>query len=431
MTKLSSEIKYRLLLAISQEISRSLDLPDVLKHLVAYVRTAVGYDAAGIFVLNRRVSITADAGANLIAGMATVGFAADPNPDDEMLGSGKGIVGHVILTGETVIAPDVGRDPRYVCGRQSTRSEIAVPITSNTRVIGALNLESDSFDAYSSEDAELLEFFATAAALAIEKAMLHHQALETERLRHQLDIAREVQTCLLPGRPPSVSGYDIAGVCLSSLEIGGDYFDYLPFRDGRLGLVIADVSGKGVPAALIMATFRAALRTEIRREHNIPRVLGEVNGILRHSMGSSRFVTAVCGVLDPRDGSMTYVNCGHNPPVLLRADGTRTLLDHGVGALGLFRGAPPDTATVMLAPEDVLVFYTDGVVETWDSHDNDYGLPRLEQVVRQSADLDAGAVIDRIVASTQAFTGRTSYDDDFTVMIVRRTDGASRAHPQA
>ena len=431
MTKLSSEIKYRLLLAISEEISRSLDLPDVLKHLVAYVRTAVGYDAAGIFVLNRRVSITADAGANLIAGMATVGFAADPNPDDEMLGSGKGIVGHVILTGETVIAPDVGRDPRYVCGRQSTRSEIAVPITSNTRVIGALNLESDSFDAYSSEDAELLEFFATAAALAIEKAMLHHQALETERLRHQLDIAREVQTCLLPGRPPSVSGYDIAGVCLSSLEIGGDYFDYLPFRDGRLGLVIADVSGKGVPAALIMATFRAALRTEIRREHNIPRVLGEVNGILRHSMGSSRFVTAVCGVLDPRDGSMTYVNCGHNPPVLLRADGTRTLLDHGVGALGLFRGAPPDTATVMLAPEDVLVFYTDGVVETWDSHDNDYGLPRLEQVVRQSADLDAGAVIDRIVASTQAFTGRTSYDDDFTVMIVRRTDGASRAHPQA
>ena len=148
-------------------------------------------------------------------------------------------------------------------------------------------------------------------------------------------------------------------------------------------------------------------------------------------MGSSRFVTAVCGVLDPRDGSMTYVNCGHNPPVLLRADGTRTLLDHGVGALGLFRGAPPDTATVMLAPDDVLVFYTDGVVETWDSHDNDYGLPRLEQVVRQSADLDAGAVIDRIVASTRAFTGRTSYDDDFTVMIVRRTGGASPTHPRA
>jgi serine phosphatase RsbU (regulator of sigma subunit) len=109
----------------------------------------------------------------------------------------------------------------------------------------------------------------------------------------------------------------------------------------------------------------------------------------------------------------------------------RETLDHGVGALGLFRGAPPDTATVKLAPDDVLVFYTDGVVETWDSHDNDYGLPRLEQVVRQSAGLDASAVIDRVVASTQAFTGRTSYDDDFTVMIVRRTDGASRAHPPA
>jgi len=428
MTKLSTETRYRLLLAISQEISRSLDLPDVLHHLVAYLRTAVGYDAAGIFVLNRRELITPGARGNLIAGMSTVGFASDRDPSDPMLRSGKGIVGHVIRTGETVIAPDVSRDPRYINGRPATRSEMAVPIISNTQVIGALNIESDRLDAYSADDAELLEFFATAAALAIEKAMLHAQALETERFRQQLDIAREVQACLLPGSPPSVPGYDIAGLCLSSLEIGGDYFDYIPFRDGRLGLVVADVSGKGVPAALIMATFRAALRTNIRREHDIPRVLGEVNRMLRQSMGLSRFVTAVCGVLDPRDGSMTYVNCGHNPPVLLRADGTRTLLESRFGALGMFPGAPPDTATVTLAPDDVLVLYTDGVVDTWDSHDNDYGLPRLEEVVRQSAGLAARTVIDRIVESTQAFAGGRTYDDDFTVMVVQRTAGASPPH---
>ena len=427
MTKLTTETKYRLLLAISQEISRSLDLQDVLQHLVAYVGSAVGYDAAGIFVLNRRVSISPRSGGNLIAGMATVGFSQDPNPDDQMLSSGKGIVGHVIRTGDTVVTPDVSRDPRYVCGRQSTRSEVAVPIVSNMQVIGALNLESDRLDAYTPEDAELLEFFATAAALAIEKAILHVQALETDRFRQQLDIAREVQTCLLPGSPPSVPGYDIAGLCLSSLEIGGDYFDYIRFRDGRLGLVVADVSGKGVPAALIMATFRAALRTEARREHNIPRVIGEVNRVLRQSMEASRFVTAVYGVLDPGAGSLTYVNCGHNPPVLLSADGTRTLLNHGVSALGMFRGAPPDTETVTLAPGDVLVLYTDGVIETWDSHDDDYGLPRLETLVRQSAGLDAHTIIDRVVASTQAFTGRSHYDDDFTLMVVRRTAGTSPA----
>jgi sigma-B regulation protein RsbU (phosphoserine phosphatase) len=124
---------------------------------------------------------------------------------------------------------------------------------------------------------------------------------------------------------------------------------------------------------------------------------------------------------------VTYVNCGHNPPVLLRADGTRTLLDHGVSALGLFRGAPPDTATVTLAPDDVLVLYTDGVVEIWDSDDNDFGLARLEEVVRQCTGLDARSVIDRIVSTTQAFTGRAHYDDDFTVMVVRRQAGASSA----
>ncbi len=420
MTKLSTETKYRLLLELSREISRSLDLPDVLQHLVAYVRTAVDYDAAGIFVLNRRVLTTPGARENLIAGMAMVGFEPDPHREDPMLRSGKGIIGHVIKVGETVVAPDVSRNRRYVCGRPATRSEIAVPIISNAQVVGALNLESDRLDAYSAADAELLEFFATAAAIAIEKAMLHRQALENARLRHQLDIAREVQACLLPDNPPHVPGYDIAGVCLSSLEIGGDYFDYVPFSDGRLGLVVADVSGKGVPAALIMATFRAALRTEIQREHDILRMLGTVNRILGQSMEPSRFVTTVVGVLDPRDGSVSYVNCGHNPPMLLRADGTRTLLEHGVAALGMFRGAPPATATVALAPDDVLVLYTDGVVETWDSHDNEYGVARLEEAVRDSAGRDAKTVIDRIVASTQAFTGHTNYEDDFTVMVVRR-----------
>jgi len=431
MTKLSTETKYRLLLAISQEISRSLDLSDVLRHLIAYARTAVGYDAAGIFVLNRHVGLGRHGSQNVIAGMATVGFTADPDSDDEMLRSGKGIIGHTIRTGETVLAADVSLDPRYINGRPATRSELAVPIVSNAQVIGALNLESDRLDAFSAEDAELLEFFATAAALAIEKAMLHARALETERLRHQLDIAKEVQTCLLPEKPPVVPGYDIAGLCLASLEIGGDYFDYVPFRDGRLALVVADVSGKGVPAALIMATFRAALRTEIRRDHDIPRVLGEVNRILRHSMDTSRFVTAVCGVLDPAAGTMTYVNCGHNPPLLLRADGTRALLDHHVTALGMLRAAPPDTATVTLAPDDVLLLYTDGVVDTWDANDNDYGLARLEQGVRESAGLDAATIIKRVVASTQSFTGRTSYDDDFTVVAVRRLADAPAARHQA
>jgi hypothetical protein len=219
-----------------------------------------------------------------------------------MLRSGKGIIGHVVHTGEVVSAPDVRLDPRYVAGRQETRSELAVPIVSEAGVIGCLNVESDRLSAFSPADAELLQFFASAAALSIQKALLHRQVLEKQRIEAQLKVAHEVQSGLLPGAPPELPGYDIAAVNLPTWAIGGDYYDYVPLDGGRLGVVIADVSGKGIPAALIMATFRAALRTEIRRHAEMPEVAAQLNRVVLESRDASRFVTAVCGVLDVASG---------------------------------------------------------------------------------------------------------------------------------
>ena len=143
------------------------------------------------------------------------------------------------------------------------------PSSSEAGVIGCLNVESDREAAFSAEDAELLEFFASSAAVSIEKALLHRQVLEKQRIEDQLKVAREVQSGLLPGAPPRLAGYDIAAVALPTWAIGGDYYDYVPLGEGRLGLVVADVSGKGIPAALIMATFRAALRAEMRRHADL------------------------------------------------------------------------------------------------------------------------------------------------------------------
>jgi sigma-B regulation protein RsbU (phosphoserine phosphatase) len=176
--------------------------------------------------------------------VARVGFGA-PRQDDAMLRSAEGIVGHVIRSGETVLANDVARDPRYLVGRPQTRAELAVPIVSNGRVVGALNLEADQVGAFTAADAEVLEFFASVAALSIEKVVLHHERLEKQRMEHQLGLAREVQKGLLPAALPSLPGDDVAAVQLPTWTIGGDYYDYIPQPDGRLGLVIADVSGKG------------------------------------------------------------------------------------------------------------------------------------------------------------------------------------------
>jgi sigma-B regulation protein RsbU (phosphoserine phosphatase) len=393
---LPSELRYRLLLELSQRISRTLDLQVVLDDLLQVLRSAVAYDAAGVFVLNQAVPIVRRTDPNLIAGMAQVGFD-DPPVDDPMLRSGKGIIGHVIHTGETVNAPDVRVDSRYVAGRAATRSELAVPIVSEAGTIGCLNVESDRPSFFTAADAELVQFFASAAALSIGKALLHRQVLDKQRLEDQLSVAHEVQSGLLPAAPPDLPGYDIAAVNLPSHAIGGDYYDYVPLDGDRLGLAVADVSGKGIPAALIMATFRAALRTEMRRRARLPSVAAQLNGAVLEFRDAARYVTAVCGVLEASGGRVTYVNCGHNPPLLLHRQGGREMLRRGGAALGLFAGERFQEGTVSLGPGDCLVLYTDGVVEPTDAFDAEFGVDRLEAAIRAVGDRPAREALRSVI----------------------------------
>jgi sigma-B regulation protein RsbU (phosphoserine phosphatase) len=363
----------------------------------------------------------------MIAGMATVGFDDTPRDEDPMLRRGEGIIGHVIATGQTVIAPDVRLNPYYVQGKGSTLSEIAVPIVSGGTVIGALNLESDTLDAFSDADVEYLEFFAVAAAISIEKAVVHREMLEKHRIEQQLRIAKDVQLALLPAASPALDGYDIAGTNVPTWEIGGDYFDYLPQPDGRLGVTIADVSGKGVAAALIMATFRAALRAQRVRHMTLDAIAGRLNRILLDSMDRSRFVTAFYGLLEPRTGEFGFTNCGHNPPLLLRAGGTRDLLASGGPALGMWHGATFEPGAAAVLPGDTLVLYTDGVVEVMSPSGEMFGVDRLEDVIRRRRTDSARDLVDAVVEETRAFAGRRGYEDDFTLVILRRDAGPSGA----
>lgn len=414
---LTAERKYHLLLELSQKVSRTLDLEAMLDELIAALRPAIEFDAVGVFVLNRAVPLRPDG--NLIAGMLQIGFDRQA-AGDPMLRSGQGIVGHVIHSGEIVLADDVRRDPRYVAGREATRSELAVPIVSEAGVIGCLNVESDRVAAFSADDAQLLQFFASAAALSIERALLHRQVLEKQRIEVQLSVAREVQFGLLPGAPPALDGYDVAAVNLQTHAIGGDYYDYVPLAAARLGLVVADVSGKGIPAALIMASFRAALRTEMRRQADLRAVAERLNDAVLEFRDAARFVTAFCCVLETESGGLDYVNCGHNPPLLLRGSGARESLQLGGPALGLFERGQFETGTARLGPGDSLVLYTDGVVEPANDADVEFGVERLEAAVRAAAGQPADVALSRVVGATRAFCGREGYEDDFTLVVLNR-----------
>jgi sigma-B regulation protein RsbU (phosphoserine phosphatase) len=423
---LTAEEKYRLLLRISESISGTLDLDEILQHILDALGETVAYDAAGVFVLTREAPMVGRSQSHqVIAGMATRGFPPPRPQDDPMLTLGQGIIGHVIRTGEGIVAPDVRLDRYYVEGRPATLSEVAVPIVLQQRTIGALNLESDSLGAYSEDDVEVLRFFASASAISIEKAILHRQVIERRYIQGQLQIAHDVQSRLLPPRDLELAGYDIAGLSVPTFDIGGDYYDYIPLRDGRLGLVIADVAGKGIPAALIMATFRALLRTSARDTPPVSRVVDQVNQLLAESIGLPAFVTSVYGVLDPATGAFSYANCGHTSPLLLRAGGGVEQLPSSGPCLGVFEAAVYEPRDVVLEPGDLLVFYTDGVVELERDDGSEFGVERLSSLIQDVRDEAAAEIIRATAAATREFAGTDVYQDDFTLLVVRR-DSPSR-----
>jgi sigma-B regulation protein RsbU (phosphoserine phosphatase) len=412
--ELTVEKKFQLMLEISEKISTTLDLDELLGHLIDTVRSIVDYSAAGIYVLRRAGD------QRLIEGMVTRGYDGPNAERDLLLKFGEGVVGHVVESGQGVLVPNVDTEPRYVMARPESRSELAAPITLNERVIGAFNLESDRPNAFTTADAEILHFFANAAAIAIEKAVLHEELVEKKRIESQLEVARQVQASLLPDRPPEVAGFDVAAENLPTWEVGGDYYDFIRFPDGQLGLAVADVAGKGVPAALIMATFRAALRTQVRNDFAIGQIVRKVNHLLWESTSDAQFVTAVYGVLDTTTGRFTYTNAGHNPPMLVRMDGSVEELVHGGPALGVFEVANYEEAIVDVQKGDTLVLYTDGVIEAADADNREFGVKRLQQTMVVGRDLSAFKTVRAVLDATRAFSGTDSFTDDFTLVVVKR-----------
>jgi sigma-B regulation protein RsbU (phosphoserine phosphatase) len=419
--KLTGEQKYQLIRDISHQVRDTLDLDVILEHLLDVLKIVLDYDAAGIFVLNQDlVHERYTSPREMIAGICRRGFDPQFPEEDAMLMHGLGITGFVILNGQSVIVPDVRLDERYIQGRQATLSEIVVPIIVSNRAIGALNLESDRLSAYIDDDIELLQFFADAAAISIQKSMLHRRLLEQELISKQLETASEVQSRLLPQDPPDLPGYDIAGICISADEIGGDYFDYIPLAGQRLGLTIADVSGHGISSALVMSAFRALLRTNARAKSSPAHIAMAINELLPEFTGDHHYVTALYAVLETISGNLTYINCGHPSPLLFRTDGALEKLDRRNAALGIIPGLDFTDHQISIGAGDLLVLYTDGVIELMNRQDEMFGIQRLSQVISENRAIAPAQLIDKIIEAAQDFSSNCEFRDDFTLLILRR-----------
>jgi serine phosphatase RsbU (regulator of sigma subunit) len=413
---LSQEIERRalekgVLLDVTRVLAAPFELEEVVEAIFTALRQVVDFDAAAIYLVSR--------GTDLLEMVSEHGYPEGSESAFD-LQIGQGIVGWVAKAGEAVIVPDVHSDRRYVAARGSTRSEIAAPLIVEGRVIGVFNLESDVVDVYHEGHLELLTAFAAQAAVAVERARTARERVEARRLEKELAIARDIQRSFLPASAPRVPGYDFAGTSISHDQVGGDYYDFIHVSETRLGLAIADVSGKGIPAALLMAGFRMSLLAEIRNEFAIRAVMRKVNQLLHESTERDKFVTAFYGVLDWRNGMLIFSNAGHNPPLLIRADGTTDHLSDGGVALGVLKETHYEERPLAIEHGDVVVLYTDGVSEAEDENNEQFGEDRIEQIVRANPEHSARELTQDIVAAVLDWAGERGLGDDLTLLVMRR-----------
>jgi sigma-B regulation protein RsbU (phosphoserine phosphatase) len=417
---LSTIDKLRMLLDVTKKISRSLDRQEVLNLVMDTLDSVIPYDAAGIFLIECVDKDEAAEGEEQcrFKSEAVRGYDVDELYDLH-LKLGEGLLGTVALSGKPIISNDVRSNPVYVNARDRTRSEMVAPIISNDEVIGCFDLESDELNAYSDDDLEVLLLLASQVAIIIEKVELHEQLIEKKRLEGQLEVARQVQLELLPANDPALAGFDISAYNFPTEEVSGDYYDWVRIYEDQIGIVIADVSGKGVPAAILMAFLRASLRAATHIGYATHISMAKVNYLLWESIERNQFVTAFYGILDASNRTLSFSNAGHNWPLLVKANGETTFIDSGEQPLGMFQHTRYHEYHVVFEPGDVFLLYTDGATEAESPAGEEFGRDRLVEAVKASLDKPAREMIASIQMSVLEWTASAGANDDVTFFVIK------------
>jgi len=345
--------------------------------------------------------------------------------DDPQFQISRSVVERVARKGEPILTSDAQTDDRFSMRRSvkvlGLRSIVCVPLIIKDQISGVVYVDNRlQTGIFTQADLELLTAIASSAAIAIENARLHQVAVEKGRMERELQVAREVQASLLPRETPQVAGWEFAARWQPAREVAGDYYDFIPLSEGQLGLVIADVSDKGMPAALFMALTRSIVRASVGRAPSPADGIAHANRLICGDATSGMFVTLFYALLNPLAGKITYVNAGHNPPLLYRTDQDQlTKLTRTGMALGVVADSAFEERTLHLNSGDFILLYTDGVTDATDAHEQDFGMERLQRVL---LDYRRAGAVDIMAALEQAideFAGSTAPFDDTAIVVAK------------
>jgi sigma-B regulation protein RsbU (phosphoserine phosphatase) len=407
-----------LLHEVSRELTSILDREELLRRVAERIKKIVDYDVFSVMLWNEQTQHLES-----VFAMRCNDFI----PERTRVPLHKGLTGSAAGQRRVLRVHDVNEDPRYLRCETGVeaRSEIVVPLLMQDRLIGVLDLESTQPHAFTLEHERMLSTLGSYVAVALENARLYEEALQNERrLRTDLDTAREIQRQLLPTGAREVPGLDLAAAYVPARELGGDFYDFLPYGEGRLAVALGDVSGKGTAAALYGSLAIGTIR-EIVVDHACGPacMLGLLNQRLHGTRLDARFIAMLFAVYDAASRRLTLSNAGAPYPLLLRDGHVISVRLEGV-PLGLLPETQYDESVLDLAPGDVVVFASDGILESQNTAEEEFGLPRLSAVLSAFSPQDsARAIAEGILAETDGHSGAgLAPHDDRTLVVLRVTE---------
>ena len=422
MSSLDLHPTVRLLLDIAGKFNSTMDPSRLLNDIIQSAKGMVEAEASSLFLLS-------DGGKNLELTIPTGPATAEVS--GKKIASDRGISGWVVQHQQPVLITDVQSDSRFQGELLSnpkfqSRNMICVPLNNNQgKTIGVLQAINIKEDFLNEEMLGLFQTLANQAATALENVHVKQQQLAAELVNKELEVATEIQARFFPQQTPNLEGYEIAGCSIPAKDVGGDYYDFIPNPEpGQHGFVVADVTGKGVPASLLMATMRATLRANIQNNPNdIVQALRQVNGDIYRDSPVDKFITSIYCNLDYHRHEISYVNSGHNPPYIVRADDSRIEeLEQGGVMLGIMEEIDLPKVTLSIGKGDILMLFSDGVTEATNPSGELFSEESFEQWLLDHNQLSAEEMKKALLETLQDYADGSPQSDDITFIIVKRTN---------
>jgi phosphoserine phosphatase RsbU/P len=397
----------------SKRLNSTLDLAELLNIILQLTTRHTGAERGTVFLVDHETKEI----------WSLVGMGLDQH--EIRLPLSRGIAGWVAQHGETVNLADAYADPRFESEIDlrlgfRTRSLLCIPILNKDRAtIGVLQLLNKKSGPFNEADEAVLRAISDHVALALENAQLHRELLQKQRMERDLALARSIQIGLLPERPPQLDGFEIAVSHRPSLEVGGDYYDFIALSPDTTLAVVADVEGKGVGSAMVMANLQATLHALVAHLHSLERLVESLNDMILTDTRGQKYMTMFVGLLDQPHRTLHYVNAGHVQPAVVRADGTVEFLCEGGMVVGLFPSVKFERGHVQLNPGDVVVACTDGITEANNAQEEEFGKEGLVELVVRERHLSADEIVKSVLTEVDLFSRGGTHEDDRVILVLK------------